>query len=168
MAKKCFMCGSDVAEGILCAKCDKPRRKSTPDLAASAGAAVSTKPQAHSHSSEATAPAFEPDPFPKAPILPFPVESASPAITSVVNLLVASGVASVLVGPDRSVKFVSDEAKRLFATTQSELANVAAVEAKAGIRIGDLSVPATAGVRIGARNFIYTLVPMSGGRAARC
>lgn len=166
MAKKCFMCGSEVTEGILCAKCDKPRRKSTPDLAANAGEAVppvQAKPHTHSHGSEATAPALEPDPFPKAPILTFPVESASPAITSVVNLLVASGVASVLVGPDRSVKFVSDEAKRLFGATQSELANVAAVEAKAGIRISDLSVPATAGVRIGARNFIYTLVPMSGG-----
>ncbi|HYO77741.1 MAG TPA: HAMP domain-containing sensor histidine kinase [Thermoanaerobaculia bacterium] len=115
------------------------------------------------HSSEATAPALEADPFPKAPILPFPVESATPAITSVVNLLVASGVASVLVGADRSVKFVSDEAKRLFSTTQADLANVSAIEAKAGIRITELSVPATAGVRIGSRNFIYTLVPMSGG-----
>jgi signal transduction histidine kinase len=115
------------------------------------------------HNSEATAPALEPDPFPKAPILPFPVESATPAITSVVNLLVASGVAALLVGPDRHVKFVSDEAKRLFGATQSELTTVAAVEAKAGIRITELSVPATAGVRIGSRNFIYTLVPMSGG-----
>jgi signal transduction histidine kinase len=166
MAKKCFMCGSEVTEGILCAKCDKPRRKSTPDLASTAGETappVQTKPQGPSHRSEATAPAFEPDPFPKAPILPFPVESASPAITSVVNLLVASGVASVLVGPDRSVKFVSDEARRLFGATQSELANVAAIEGKVGIRISDLSVSSTAGVRIGSRNFIYTLVPMSGG-----
>jgi signal transduction histidine kinase len=171
MARKCFMCGSEVTEGILCGKCDKPRRKSSPDL--SAGQAmppVSTQAKSDGqaglpvlHTSEATAPALEPDPFPKAPILPFPVESASPAITSVVNLLVASGVPAVFVGPDRSVKFVSDEAKRLFGATQSELANVSAVEAKAGIRLGELSVPATAGVRIGSRNFIYTLVPMSGG-----
>jgi len=115
------------------------------------------------HSSEATAPKFELDPFPKAPILPFPVESATPAITSVVNLLVASGVASVLVGPDRHVKFVSDEARRLFGATQAELANVALIESKAGIRVSELSVPTSAGVRIGSRNFIYTLVPMSGG-----
>src|SRR4028119_629914 len=156
MARKCFMCGSEVTEGILCGKCDKPRRKSTPDLAAqtavqasspapaqseapppavshsapvvppsthapasapvlAAQPAVRASPPApakseapppavsHSapvvhHSNEATAPALAPDPFPKAPILPFPVESATPAITSVVNLLVASGVASVLVG----------------------------------------------------------------------
>lgn len=176
MARKCFMCGSEVTEGILCGKCDKPRRKSTPDLSADAAAAApaaerpapeAAAPQVTRGDSgrhqAATAPQLEPDPFPKAPILPFPVESASPAITSVVNLLVASAGASVLAGPDRSVKFVSDEAKRLFGATQGELANVSAIEAKAGIRISDLSVPTTAGVRIGSRNFIFTLVPMSGG-----
>jgi hypothetical protein len=162
MARKCFMCGSEVTEGILCGKCDKPRRKSSPDLVAQAAAESKAAPSPEP-TREATAPALDPDPFPKAPILPFPVESASPAITSVVNLLVAAGVPSVLVGPDRSVKFVSDEAKRLFGATQSELATVAAIESKAGIRVSDLSVPATAGVRIGSRNFIYTLVPMSGG-----
>ncbi|MDQ3281712.1 MAG: HAMP domain-containing histidine kinase [Acidobacteriota bacterium] len=167
MARKCFMCGSDVTEGILCSKCDKPRKKSTPDLAATHVPAPQATPAQESKppqvSREATAPVLETDPFPKAPVLPFPVESATPAITSVVNLLVASGVASVLVGPDRSVKFVSDEAKRLFGATQSELATVAAIEAKAGVRVGELSLPVTAGVRIGTRNFIYTLVPMSGG-----
>lgn len=177
MARKCFMCGSEVTEGILCGKCDKPRRKSTPDLnagaAAAAPAAERPAPEAGAapqvtrgdsgRHQAATAQNLEPDLFPKAPILPFPVESASPAITSVVNLLVASGGAYVLVGPDRTVKFVSDEAKRLFGATQAELANVAAVESKAGIRISDLSVPSTAGVRIGSRNFIFTLVPMSGG-----
>ena len=163
MARKCFMCGSDVTEGILCVKCDKPRRKSTPDLPAQPAESSKAAAESPQVTREATAPALDPDPFPKAPILPFPVESASPAITSVVHLLVASGVAAVLVGPDRNVKFVSDEAKRLFGATQSELVNVASIEAKTGIRVTDLSVPATAGVRIGSRNFIYTLVPMSGG-----
>jgi signal transduction histidine kinase len=171
MAKKCFMCGREVTEGILCEKCDKPRKKSAatpaaepkpvsePSVAPAPAGPRNTPPP----SQAATAPAIEPDPFPKAPVINFPVESASPAITSVVNLLVASGVASVLIGPDRSVKFVSDEARRLFDAPQSELANLATVEAKAGIRVGDLSVPTSAGVRIGSRNFIYALVPMSGG-----
>jgi len=26
MASKCFMCGAAISEGILCEKCDKPRR----------------------------------------------------------------------------------------------------------------------------------------------
>jgi signal transduction histidine kinase len=111
----------------------------------------------------ATAPRVAEDPFPKAPVVPFPVESASPAVTSVVHLLIATGGASVLIGPDRTVKFVSDEAKKLFDATQSELAHLSAIEAKTGVRVADLSVPTTAGVRIGSRNFIYTLVPMSGG-----
>jgi hypothetical protein len=163
MARKCFMCGREVTEGILCEKCDKPRKKSgagqaippvQPEEPGQAGLSVL-------HNADATAP--ELDPFPKAPVVPFPVESASPAVTSVVNLLVASGVASVLLGPDRTVKFVSDDAKKLFDATAAELSHLSAIEAKAGIRVSNLSVPSSAGVHIGTRNFIYTLVPMSGG-----
>ncbi len=176
MARKCFMCGREVTEGILCEKCDKPRKKSAPAATAPESVAppappTSSAPPSSSsprrtdrHAAADVAVATnEIDPFPKAPILPFPVESASPAITSVVNLLVASGVASVLVGPDRTVKFVSDEARRLFDATQSELSSLAVIEAKAGIRVGELSVGTSAGVRIGIRNLIYTLIPMSGG-----
>ena len=176
MARKCFMCGNEIAGGILCEKCDKPRKKSgaqapvassQPPVASPPTAnrqpfdSAQGRPPTRSGAVEALAP--ERDPFPKAPVLPFPVESASPAVTSVVHLLVAAGGASVLIGPDRSVKFVSDEAKKLFDATQSELAQLSAIEAKANIRVTDLSVPTTAGVRIGSRNFIYTLVPMSGG-----
>ena len=177
MAKKCFMCGRDVVEGILCEKCDKPRKKSGAHAAAPAEESPrKTAPHppappslpsppysSQPRGATATAPAIEPDHFPKAPIINFPVGSASPAITSVVNLLVASGVASVLLGPDRTVKFVSDEARRIFDGTNTELSNLAAIEEKAGIRVGDLTVPTSAGVRVGTRNFIYALVPMSGG-----
>jgi signal transduction histidine kinase len=172
MARKCFMCGGEVSDGILCSKCDKPRRKSgaTQPIAETAAAPEpSPAPQpAHSPRGDSgrhgvvAAQQIE-DPFPKAPVVQFPVESASPAITSVVNLLVATGGASILIGPDRSVKFVSDDAKRLFDATQAELAQLSAIEKKAGIRVGDLSVSSSAGVRVGNRNFIYTLVPMSGG-----
>lgn len=196
MARKCFMCGREVAEGILCEKCDKPRRKSAPSAAAKAETkaedgeareveprqaepparpAPPAEPPVHSTpaaapqalgrrgNNAATAPAVEIDPFPKAPVVPFPRDSASPAVTSVVNLLVASGVASVLIGPDRSVKFVSDDAKRLLDAVNADLSTLAAIEARAGIRVGDLAVPSSAGVRIGVRNFIYTIVPLSGG-----
>lgn len=178
MARKCFMCGREVTEGILCEKCDKPRKPKRSDAATTAPAIPAASGAAGSQPAEDTgglrsrrsgsgpqaavehAPA---DPFPKAPILPFPVESASPAITSVVNLLVAAGVPSILLGPDRSVKFVSDEAKRIFDAPQSELSTLSAIESRAGIRVGELSVPTTAGVHLGSRNFIYTLVPISGG-----
>jgi signal transduction histidine kinase len=178
MARKCFMCGRDVTEGILCEKCDKPRRKSqpptaAPDLSAPTVAAPPQQPPPSAPPARAkaevgrpraaTAPAVEDDPFPKAHVVQFPIESASPAITSVVNLLVASGVPAVILGPDKSVKFVSDEAKKLFDAPTSDLGSLAAIEAKGGIRVGDLAIPNSAGVRIGARNFIFTLVPMSGG-----
>jgi signal transduction histidine kinase len=165
------MCGREVTEGILCEKCDTPRKpKRAAATTSPALPAISAPPPPappvetrRSGSQAAAQPEPEIDPFPKAPILPFPVESASPAITSVVNLLVAAGVPSILLGPDRSVKFVSDEAKRVFDATQSELSTLAAIEAKASIRVADLAVPTSAGVRIASRNYIYTLVPMSGG-----
>ncbi len=169
------MCGGEVVEGILCDKCDKPRKKPVSKASAEASQPLATtpapQPQAPArrgdsgrHEAAAAAAALpQEDPFPKAPVVPFPVESASPAITSVVNLLVASGVPSVLIGPDRSVKYVSDDACRLFDATHVELATLAAIESRSGISVGDLTVPTSAGVRISNRNFIYTLVPMSGG-----
>jgi len=187
MAQKCFMCGRDISAGILCEKCDKPRRIKAsapqapspvaPSIAppppaartpeppaihtpASAHAPTSAHADPPAHSSEATAPQL--DPFPKAPVLPFPFESASPAITSIVNVLFASGVASILLGPDRGVKFVSDEAKRLFDASPSDI-NVRFIEAQSGVRIGDLSVPTSAGMLIRNRNILYSLIPLSGG-----
>src|SRR5436853_13809 len=156
---KCFMCGASITQGILCEKCDKPRRPkqqdapknvAPPPAAASVPSAPSVPPQ---RSAQATAPAVELDPFPKAPVLAFPIESASLAITSVVNLLVVAGVPSLLVAADRAVKFVSDEAKKLFDASQQELSSLKFIETKTGIRIGELSVPATAVVHNVANNF---------------
>jgi hypothetical protein len=183
---KCFMCGAAVSQGILCDKCDKPRK---PKAAAPSATTAATPPAAPAPAVSSRPPAAEPkpqpqpsasrqpvttaataakpeveiDPFPKAPVVPFPVEAATPAITSIVNLLVVAGVPSILVGADRSVKFVSDDAKKLFDATQSDLSSVKAIETRVGIRIGELSVPATAGLRIRNTNILYSLVPISGG-----
>jgi hypothetical protein len=180
------MCGREIAGGILCDKCDKPRKKSSPDVMAAepaeernapvaepparsaprpaaetAAAPQDTQSNAQPFSTAATAPQI--DPFPKAPVLPFPLESASPAITSVVNLLVAAGVPSIILGPDKGVKFVSDEAKKLFDAPQSDLSNLKFLETQAGVRIGDLSVPTSVGIRVRNSNLLFTLVPLSGG-----
>ena len=191
MASKCFMCGAAIAKGILCEKCDKPRRKSSEKGAAQqspehsvspegrpeagstrtaphgwpeAGAArTPTPPPMPAIATAATAPATLPEEFPKAPILQFPVESASPSITSVANVLIAGGVAAIVVGPDRGVKFATDEAKKLFRVAQADLATVKQIEVLSGARIGELSVPASAALRLGDRNILYTLVPISGG-----
>jgi len=179
MASKCFMCGREISSGILCDKCDRPKKTKAetaktvaipafrPDVAPITPPPPSPPKQSAAPPPKAAAPAAAPaaavDPFPKAPVVQFPVESASPAITSVVNVLVASGVACVLVGPDRSVKFVSDEAKRLFDAPQSDLMNLRFIEAHTGLRIGELSVPTSSGLRIGNRNVLHSLVPLSGG-----
>jgi len=182
MASKCFMCGRETSGAILCEKCDKPRKKSgeihkpaaveaapapePPPAPVAAPVAAAPAPYAeapierppqHSSGSHAL------DVFPKAPVLPFPVESASPAITSVVNVLLAAGTPAIVVGPDRGVKFVTDEAKRLFDAPQSDLNSLKFIETTAGIRIEDLSNATTAALRMRGRNIIYSLVPLSGG-----
>src|SRR5437762_3111019 len=143
MAQKCFMCGAAIAQGILCEKCDKPRKKLALSGAEGSGEQQLTPPPMPAISIAATAPAAVPDEFPKAPVLHFPVESASPAITSVANVLIAGGVAAIVVGPDRSVKFVTDEAKKLFGVAQADLATVRQIEVVSGAKIGELSVPAS-------------------------
>ncbi len=154
MAQKCFMCGAAITQGILCEKCDKPRKKSGEQR---------RQPSAGGEGRAATAPAMLPEEFPKAPVLQFPVESASPAITSVANVLIAGGVAGIVVAPDRAVKFVTDEAKKLFGVAHADLATVQQIERISGARIGELSVPASAVQRVGDRNILFTLVPISGG-----
>ena len=179
MAQKCFMCGAAISNGILCEKCDKPRKKAAgsvgspapgraaepPDNAREARDTAREGARAHTPAvnSAATAPAVMPEEFPKAPVVQFPVESASPAITSVANVLIAGGVAAVVIGPDRGVKFVTDEAKKLFGVAQADMATVRQIEMLAGVPIGELSVPASAALRISDRNILFTLVPISGG-----
>jgi len=179
MAQKCFMCGAAIARGILCEKCDKPRKpkesaaKTTapapppevppPPPVASKPVGESTATRRSGGAATAAATAPEPEPFPKAPLLPFPVESASPAITSVANVIIAAGAPAILLGADRAVKFVTEEAKKLFGVPQSDLATVKQIEMECGARIGELSVPTSTALRIRNRNILYTLVPISGG-----
>jgi hypothetical protein len=179
MPQKCFMCGTSIQQGILCEKCDKPRKGKSiavkvddkpepapasqpPPAAAPPTPRPTPKSSPAATPSAATAVALE-DAFPKAPILPFPVESASPALTSVVSLLIAAAVPSVLLASDRSVKFVSDDATKLFNAAQSDMKSLKFIEQQIGMNVGELSVPATAGIHVGGRNVLYSLVPLSGG-----
>ena len=165
MASKCFMCGAAISDGILCEKCDKPRKgRSKTESGTTAVPKIDPSPGvSRQQAQQATAPALVPEAFPKAPILPFPVESASLAITSVANVLIAAGVASIVLAPDRSVKFVTSQAKKLFGVAQTDVGTVKQIEALSGVKIGELSVPATSALHIGNQNIIYSLVPLSGG-----
>lgn len=148
------MCGSPVADGILCAKCDKSRKpqKSAP---------VSKSAHASPTSASIAAAAALIDDFPKAPIVHFPVEATSPAITSLANVLVAAGAAAIVIGSDRNVKFVTEETRKMFAAPQTDLTSLSSVERLASIKIGDLATPASWTLPV--RNLIGTLVPLSGG-----
>jgi len=170
MASKCFMCGAAITRGILCERCDKPRKPKQPAPANAASEVIppsppvetprasaslpakpkaqpppqqpqpsreSTAPRNSGQAAAATAMAPEPEPFPKAPLLPFPVESASPAITSIANVLMAAGAPAIVLSADRSVKFVTEEAKRLFRVPQSDLATVKQIETLSGARVGE-------------------------------
>jgi signal transduction histidine kinase len=81
----------------------------------------------------------------------------------VANVLIAAAVPAIVAGPDRGVKFVTEEAKKLFGVRQSDLATLKQVEALSDVRIGDLAVPSTAATRIRNRNFFVSIVPLSGG-----
>jgi signal transduction histidine kinase len=162
---KCFMCGAQIARGILCEKCDKPRKPKAPESAGKPAAGSAAPAAQRSASSALPEIELELDPFPKAPVVPFPVESASPAVTSIVTLLTAAGVPAVLLAPDRSVKFVTDEAKRLFDASQADTFDLPYIELRAGVKVGDLSAAVSSGLRIHDRQVHYSLVPISGGAA---
>lgn len=152
MGAKCLMCGSVVAHGfLLCEKCDKPRKPK----------GVTTSAAVGSSAGASAAAAALIDDFPKAPIVPFPIEAASPAITSLANVLVAAGAPAIVFGADRSVKFATEEVRKIFASPNADLSSIAQIERLASIKIGELSAGASWVLPV--RNFLATLVPLSGG-----
>lgn len=155
------MCGASVSQGILCEKCDTPKKVAKGEPVTTKAAPSPSAQSAPQRAAAATAPAL--DPFPKAPVVPFPVESASPAITSIANVLIAAGVAGIVLGADRSVKFVTEEAKRLFGASQADLSSIKQIEAAAGVHIGDITLPSTIPTTIHNRSFIFSIVPLTGG-----
>ena len=140
------MCGASVAQGFLCAKCDKPRKPS----GAEPGRSRDT-------SSE---PSFV-DEYPQSAISSLPMDNATSAITSVTNVLVAAGAPAVVIAADRTIKFVTDDLRKLFSATQTDLSTLAQVERLASIKIGNLNASATWTLPV--RNLVGTLVPFAGG-----
>jgi signal transduction histidine kinase len=99
------------------------------------------------------------DEFPKSAIVRFPME-ASP-ISSLANVLIAAGAPAVVIGADRSIKLITDDLRRMFSASQTDLSNLSQVERLASIKVGDLATPASWTLPV--RNLIATLVPLSGG-----
>lgn len=149
MANKCVLCGASIATGIVCAKCDPPsRKKDKPPTIASREAASGTMQAI--------------DPFPKAPVLPFPVEATSPAATSISEILAATRLPAALVSPDGSLRFISEEGKQLPGLSGS-LPTLQALEHAIGVRIPDLKEHYSAPIQIGKKVYEFTVIPLSGG-----
>lgn len=168
----CLMCGAEISDGFLCEKCDKPKKApvakakpaSTPPPSPPPTPAAPAPAQMGSSSARAGAAIAEPvfEPFPKAPIVPFPVEATSLAITSVCDVIAAANVAAVVIGADRGIRYVSEEARKLFGADANEPATLRHVEALTGIKIQQLHNADTQQIRVGDRNVKYSLVPLSG------
>jgi hypothetical protein len=163
MKSHCLMCGQEIADGFLCQKCDKPRKPATRPSEKTVSAPSAP---AQSRMASTPAPAEEPaaqfDPFPKAPIVPFPIESTSLAITSVCQVLATANVAAVVVGSDRSVKFATDDARRMFGADKSDVLTMRHVEIQVGAKIPQLDEPASATLNVSGRAVKFSLVPLSG------
>ena len=164
MARKCFMCGGDVAGGgILCPKCDKPRKTRAEALALeSVAAGAPAGPRLATSAGPASA--LLDAPIPRTNSGAFALESVSTTNSTIISILNAAGAPSVFLGADKSVKFVSDEAKRLFDASKSAL-TIKTIESQTGIQIGSISAPVSAGFRLKNRNLMFSLVPISGGAA---
>ncbi|HVT05281.1 MAG TPA: HAMP domain-containing sensor histidine kinase [Thermoanaerobaculia bacterium] len=193
MAAKCVMCGTSISEGIVCKKCDRPRKSeraakpvsaaveepkpASPVASAPAPAAVPPAPQpppmsqasapgssggGHGAAHAATKPS--PEPFPKAPVLPFPIESTSLAMTSICDVLTIAHVPSVLLGSDRSVKFCSADARILLGIDPAApLPSLSDIEQRLKVKIEDVKKAQSATAEIGGKAGNFSLVPLSGG-----
>lgn len=172
---QCVMCGVKISQGILCEKCDKPRRKSAPK--AKAESAAPTPPVAPKPEPPASKPPAPPtttaaktkssaqpavDPFPKAPVVPFPVESTSIAGTSVCDVLMATKVPAILLGPDRAPKFLTAEARVLLSLDSARLPGAEELERLIGIHVPDLKAPFAKNLTIGSHKILLSIVPVSG------
>jgi signal transduction histidine kinase len=105
----------------------------------------------------------EPDPFPKAPVVPFPVEATSLALTTMYEVLSAARVPSALIASDRTVKWVSDEARQLLNLPASESVSVRALESRIGSKLPDPHQAHSTQATIGGKSVTFSSVPLSGG-----
>ena len=89
------------------------------------------------------------------------LDSISPAIASMTNVLAATGAPAAIVGEDHSIKFVSDELKKLI----GEVTTVRQLEQALHIQIGDVRRPSSAAVVIRERTILVSIVPFAAGAA---
>jgi len=95
----------------------------------------------------------------KGPMLDLPLDVVSPAIASMSSVLTAAGAAAAIIGEERSVKFISDEFKKL----TGEVSTARQLEQTLGITIGDMRKPSSSTIAVRERKMLVSLVPFAGG-----
>lgn len=140
---QCVMCGA-ATQDILCEKCDKPLKRNT-----------TTAKKSSAQVAE--------DPFPKAPVVPFPVETTSVAATSVCEVLMAAKVPGVLLGADRLPKFCTPEARILLSLDPKKLPELKHLESLISMPVPSLKTPFAKNITVGSHKVLFSVVPLSGG-----
>ena len=88
-----------------------------------------------------------------------PLDAISPAVASMSNVLVAAGAPAAIVGEDRSIRFMTDELRRLI----GEVPGTRELEQTLGVSFGDFRKPASATIAIHDRKMLVSVVPFAGG-----
>lgn len=136
------MCGAPIAQGILCAKCDRPRgeRGSRPQPASVSLTGVPSLRAKRTPTSAEAATVLE-------------------TITSLSNVLAATGTAAAVIASDRSVEFATEELKELF----GELTHIRELEQALGMHFRDLTQSFSSAISIRDRKMLLSVVPISSG-----
>jgi signal transduction histidine kinase len=88
-----------------------------------------------------------------------PLDAISPAVASMSSVLVAAGATAAIVGEDRTVKFVSDELRKL----TGDITAVRQLEQTFGISLTDLRKPSSTTIAAFDRKMLVSVVPFAGG-----
>ena len=90
-----------------------------------------------------------------------PLDTVSPAVVSMTNVLTAAGAAAAVVTRDRSLKFVSEELKKLI----GEIHSLRQLEEATGVAIRDFTKRSSRTIAIRDHKLFVSIIPFSEGAA---
>lgn len=140
MSTECVMCGRTIAEGEFCEGCTGAR-----------GDGPGAERMDES--------------FPKAPIVPFPLEATSLALTSIHEILTSADVPGILLGSDGRVRYASDDAKRILGLAAAKPIETEQVVAALQLEMPPPRESVSRQVTVGGSRVDLSLIPLSGGAA---
>jgi signal transduction histidine kinase len=88
-----------------------------------------------------------------------PLDTISPAVASMSNVLAATGAAAAIVGEDQTIKFATDEMRKI----AGDASTARALERALGFSIGDMRRPSSSQISVRDRKMLASVVPYAGG-----